>query len=75
MLRIAIKLLLLFVLTPICGFGATKHALIIAIGDYPAAGGWPKLSSRRDAEFIKKTLLNEAFEDKNIRMVTEMRQP
>ncbi|MEE9408431.1 MAG: caspase family protein [Polaribacter sp.] len=44
----------------------TKHALIIAIGDYQPKTGWGVISSAKDVPLIKETLLNQEFEEKNI---------
>lgn len=44
----------------------TKHALIIAIGDYPRSTGWGAISSANDVPLIKETLLRQGFEEKNI---------
>ncbi|HTB51790.1 MAG TPA: caspase family protein [Ferruginibacter sp.] len=49
----------------------TKHALIFAIGDYPEANGWPKISSVKDVGYIKKALEGQQFQDKNITIVTD----
>ncbi len=43
-----------------------KKALIIAIGDYPAAGGWRTISSKNDVGYIKNTLMNQGFPENNI---------
>ena len=48
-----------------------KHAVIFAIGDYPAAGGWPKISSANDIPVIKAALMNQQFPEKNIRIVKD----
>ncbi|MEJ7589635.1 MAG: caspase family protein, partial [Ferruginibacter sp.] len=47
-----------------------KHALIVAIGDYPY---WTKLSSMNDVDFIKKTLTNQGFETGNISIVSNQK--
>ena len=44
----------------------TKHALIIAIGDYQKRTGWGAISSVKDVPLIKQTLLNQDFKEKNI---------
>lgn len=41
----------------------SKHALIVAIGNYPKAGGWPTISSLRDIGFIKAALGKQDFRD------------
>jgi hypothetical protein len=43
-----------------------RKALIIAIGEYPAAGGWPVIASTNDIGYVKKTLLNQGFPEKNL---------
>jgi metacaspase-1 len=48
-----------------------KLALIFAIGDYPLSGGWPKISSLRDAAYIKSALLDQGFQADNIRIVSD----
>lgn len=45
---------------------AEKHALIIAIGDYPSKTGWKSISSVNDVPLIKGTLLNQGFTESNI---------
>ena len=44
----------------------TKHALIIAIGDYPRSTGWGAISSANDVPLIKETLERQGFEESNI---------
>lgn len=43
-----------------------KKALIIAIGDYPSAGGWSKINSSNDVTIIKDALVLQGFMEKNI---------
>jgi len=41
-----------------------KHALIIAIGDYPTeTTGWPRISSTNDIALVKSALLYQKFDD------------
>src|SRR6476659_6533783 len=40
-----------------------KHALIIGIGNYPAKGGWPVISSARDIPYIDSALIRQGFKD------------
>lgn len=47
-----------------------KHALIIAVGDYPEDSGWKNISSENDVTLIKKTLLDQQFNEKNINVLT-----
>lgn len=44
----------------------TKHALIIAIGDYPNGSGWGDISSVNDVPLIKEILLKQDFKEENI---------
>ncbi len=44
-------------------FSQAKHALIFAIGNYPASGGWPTISSLRDVGFIETVLKKQGFND------------
>lgn len=60
-----LSLLLLFLITIQYSF-ADKHALIIAIGDYPSATGWSSISSVNDVPLIKNALLNQGFLEKDI---------
>jgi hypothetical protein len=48
-----------------------KHALIIAIGDYPAENGWPKLASVQDASYLQKVLMDQGFAEKNITILKD----
>lgn len=48
-----------------------KHALIFAIGDYPEAGGWGKISSAQDVGYIKNTLLKQNFSEADIKIVAD----
>ncbi|WP_443938168.1 caspase family protein [Pedobacter sp. MW01-1-1] len=47
----------------------TKHALIIAIGNYPKENGWQVISSLKDVGYIKTALTKQDFKD--IRMITD----
>lgn len=53
------------------GFSQKKnqHALIIGIGNYPAAGGWKTISSDRDIECMSSLLKRQGFKD--IRVVKD----
>jgi len=44
----------------------SKHALIIAVGDYPAEGGWSPISSVNDVDLIKAALLKQGFSKDNM---------
>jgi hypothetical protein len=43
--------------------GLTKHALIIAIGNYPELSGWKSISSLNDVELIQSALGKQGFTD------------
>ena len=43
-----------------------KHALIIAIGDYPDQSGWEDLSSANDIPLIRTILEMNDFPEENI---------
>ncbi|MEO8149754.1 MAG: caspase family protein [Bacteroidia bacterium] len=52
----------------------TKHALIIAISNYPSGSGWDRqnpLSSSKDAELIEKFLEKQEFKANNISIVSD----
>lgn len=49
---------------------AEKHALIIAIGDYPSKTGWSSISSVNDVPLIKQSLLANGFLETNIKTLT-----
>ena len=52
----------------------TKHALIIAISNYPEGSGWDKLSpisSLNDAEIIQEALHKQGFRFQNIQLLSE----
>jgi hypothetical protein len=56
----------LFFMVISLGFGfaqPTKHALIIAIGDYPKETDWGKISSVNDIELLKSSLTKQDFTD------------
>lgn len=58
---------LFFVLS---GFSqGNKHALIVAISQYPSTSGWVTLSSDKDAFLIKNMLLENGFLPQNIQEV------
>lgn len=48
-----------------------KIALIIAIGDYPEAGGWDKLSSANDVPLIAGALKQQGFKNENITILKD----
>jgi hypothetical protein len=51
--------------------GPVKRALIIAVGDYPAEGRWPDISSGNDVALIRGALLQQGFPNENIRVVMD----
>lgn len=52
-------------------YAAEKYALIIAIGDYPAKGGWSTISSVNDVPLIKGALLLQGFKEADIMTITD----
>lgn len=61
------KITLLLVLFFCLQIQATeKHALIIAIGEYPSKTGWSSISSVNDVPLIKDALLAQGFKEANI---------
>ena len=48
-----------------------KHALIFAIGNYPEAGGWPKISSLHDVPYIQHVLSKQGFLPDNIKIISD----
>lgn len=68
-IRISSVLFLVFFIVT-CAFSEpTKHALIIAVGDYPADGGWKPISSANDVALINDVLLKQGFDSKNIKII------
>lgn len=59
-----ILFLLLFLIS--FNLSAEKHALVIAIGDYPEEGKWPDISSANDVIHVEATLAKLGFQEKNI---------
>lgn len=48
-----------------------KHALIIAIGNYPENNGWPVLSSNRDNQYIRVALSRQGFQDNDMYTISD----
>lgn len=48
-----------------------KKALLIGVGKYPVAGGWPSLNSANDLKLIKDALQNQGFASENISTVAD----
>lgn len=51
--------------------GPGKYALVFAIGDYPAATGWGKISSGNDVPLIVNALTKQGFGPDNIAVVRD----
>ncbi|MBL7806717.1 MAG: caspase family protein [Saprospiraceae bacterium] len=49
----------------------TRHALLIAIGNYAPNSGWPNLASARDADLMHNTLLLQGFSKENIHILLD----
>ncbi len=65
-----------FILFLVCFVGiseanTSKHALIIAVGNYPLEGGWNKISSMNDVALIEQALFAQGFEGKNMILLTD----
>ena len=45
---------------------ATKRALVIGIGNYPAESGWAKINGDKDLPIVKEMLLANGFQSKDI---------
>jgi hypothetical protein len=70
------KLKLILSLLILCTMASTvdaqkKHALIFAIGDYPEAGGWGKISSAQDVGYMKNTFVKQGFPEANVKIIAE----
>ena len=71
------KLYILFALSLFISFTnaqetkTTKHALIIAIGQYKTGSGWGDISSVNDVDLIKETLKKQDFKEKNITTIID----
>ena len=50
---------------------AEKRSLIISIGDYPKAGGWPDIASANDIPYVVKSLEHLGFTKSNIRILQD----
>lgn len=49
----------------------SKLALIVAVGNYPAASGWQALSSKNDIRILKDALLKQGFAEGDIAIVQD----
>ena len=45
---------------------ATKRALVIGIGDYPATSGWAKINGDKDIPMVEEMLIANGFSKQNI---------
>lgn len=43
-----------------------KHALLVAVADYPTTGGWDQLSAMNDIQHLQRALKTQGFVPKNI---------
>ena len=74
---ITIKKIFLFVLCSLViefSFAQTKHALIVAIGNYPEPrkNRWPEINSVNDVPLIKNALISsQQFNENNIRLLVD----
>ncbi len=50
---------------------AEKYGLIIAVGNYPAAGGWQAISSKNDIIHVNEALIAIGFLPKNISIIVD----
>ena len=60
----ALILILLFV--TIIAQAATRHALVIGIGDYPTSSGWAKINGDKDIPMVEEMLTTNGFAKQNI---------
>ncbi len=69
MTRIKILIIVFILSFGILNAEPTKHALIIAVGDYPTEGGWSSISSVNDVALIQSALLQQGFQQDNINII------
>jgi len=69
MTRIKILITVFILSIGILNAEPTKHALIIAVGDYPTEGGWSSISSVNDVALIQGALLQQGFQQDNINII------
>src|SRR5207245_9316503 len=55
--------------------GPRKVALIVAIGDYPAASLYPKIDAANDTTLVRTALLTQGFDSANICVVAARAAP
>jgi len=53
------------------GQSPEKHALIIAVGDYPQETGWMDISSLNDVPLIQGALVQQGFDVNNITLLVD----
>ena len=49
----------------------TKRALIVAIGNYPAASGWAEINSLNDVPLLQNALIKQNFPLEHINIITD----
>lgn len=59
-------LAILVVLASVSACAATRRALVIGIGDYPAASGWTKINGDKDIPMVVEMLTANGFSKQNI---------
>lgn len=59
-------ILILAALFTILSLGATRRALVIGIGTYPAESGWRTINGDRDIPLVQETLAANGFDAKHI---------
>ena len=64
MKRILILTCAFFLMLP--AQAATRRALVIGIGDYPASGGWAKINGDKDIPLVEEMLTANGFSRQNI---------
>jgi len=64
--------LTLFTFFPVLSFASPqKHAIIIAVGNYPKESGWQPINALNDVPVIKSALLKQGFLQKNIKVLSD----
>ena len=59
-------LFILAIVTLLSSEAATKRALVIGIGDYPATSGWAKINGDKDIPMVEEMLTANGFSKQNI---------
>lgn len=65
-LQKCLLLILLLQLSNLVQAQSQKHALLVAVADYPEIGGWDQLSALNDVQHLQKGLKTQGFDVKNI---------